>query len=310
MRVIVTGGTGFVGRALVAVLVRRGHEVVVPTRAPARAGALFGGSAAVAGWDGCDPGPLAALMERGRDTAVVNLAGENIGQGRWTEARKRRILESRVLAGSAVAQAARIAAAPPGVVVQASAVGYYGPRASANGRLLDESDPPGPGFLAGVCRDWEESVAGVTRFGTRLAVARLGLVLGRGGGLLQKFLPPFRAFVGGPLGGGGQWMSWVHRADVAAALALLLEDGRASGAYNLCAPRAETMTGLCRALGRAMGRPSWLPVPAFALRLALGAEMADETVLASQRAAPARLLELGYEHTHPELAGALAACLG
>lgn len=310
MRVVVTGGTGFVGRALVAGLLRRGHEVAVPTRNPRRAEAQLGGSVTAVPWDGCDPRPLAALMEAGRESAVVNLAGENIGAGRWTEARKRRILESRVLAGRAVVEAARIAAGPPVAVVQASAVGWYGPRASEDGRVLTEDKPRGPGFLAEVCEAWEASAEGLDALGVRHATARLGIVLGRGGGVLEKFLPPFRAYVGGRLGGGGQWVSWVHRDDAAGALAFLLEDDRARGVFNVCAPVAVTMSDFCRELGRAAHRPSWLPVPAFALKLALGAEMAEETVLASQRAAPARLLESGYEFQKPGLAGAFAACLG
>ncbi|WP_028587245.1 TIGR01777 family oxidoreductase [Desulfocurvus vexinensis] len=309
MRVVVTGGTGFIGRTLVGALVARGDAVGVPTRDPARARALLGPAVAAVAWNGRDPEPLARLLAGPRPCAVVNLAGEPIAAGRWTFARKARILESRVLAGRAVAEAASMAEAPPAVVVQGSAVGYYGPRASRSGDVLGESRPCGPGFLAEVCRQWEASSEAVEGLGTRRVVIRTGLVLGPGGGMLARMLPAFRLFLGGPLGGGGQWLPWVHLADVVGAVLWLLDDASASGPYNLCAPKAATMAGFCRELGKAMGRPSWLAVPSPVLALLLGAEMARETVLASQRAAPLRLDAGGYHFVLPDLGQALAACL-
>ncbi|MCK9240269.1 TIGR01777 family oxidoreductase [Desulfocurvus sp.] len=309
MRVVVTGATGFIGRALVAGLLARGDGVGAPTRDPARARALLGPAVDAAAWDGRDPEPLARLLSGPGPCAVVNLAGENIAAGRWTPERRARILESRVLAGRAVAEAARMVDCPPAVVVQASAVGYYGPRASERGDVLGEGRPCGPGFLAEVCRQWEASSEPVEGLGTRRAVARLGVVLGPGGGLLGRLVPLFRLFLGGPAGGGGQWLSWVHRADATGAIVWLLDNASAHGVYNLCAPKAVTMAAFCRELGRALGRPSWLPVPGAALRLLLGAEMARETALASQRAAPLRLDAEGYRFIRPELREALAACL-
>jgi len=310
MRVVVTGGTGFIGRGLVTELLRRGYSVAVPSREPRRVEELFRGSVTAVAWDGCDPTPLAELMSTGEETAVVNLAGENIASGRWTEARKRRIRDSRVLAGRAVVEAARFAQAPPRVVVQASAVGYYGPQASQDGMMLGEGQSAGTGFLACVCEAWEAASQEVERFGVRRVVVRLGLVLGRTGGVLDKFVPPFRMYVGGPLGSGKQWLPWVHRDDVAGAIAMLIADEGAQGIYNLCAPEPVTMSRFCHELGRVMHRPSWLPVPAVALRLLLGAEMGRETVLASQRAIPERLLAEGYVFQKSELTGALRACLG
>lgn len=310
MRIFITGGMGFIGRELAAVLTRRGHEVVCTSRSPRRTGEAAPGTVRILGWNGVDPDVLAGEFDAAPDAVgVVNLAGENIGR-RWTPQRKQRILSSRVDAAKAVAEAVRRARRAPRVVVQGSAVGFYGPRASGGGELLDEGAPRGGGFLAEVCARWEAAAAPVAKAGVRLAVARTGLVVGPGGGVLDKFMGPFKAFVGGPLGGGGQWLPWIHLADEAGALAWLVENDGAAGAYNLCAPEPVTMRAFCSALGRAMGRPSWLPVPAVALWAGLGREMADETVLASQRAVPGRLLDEGYAFVLPGLDDALADAVG
>lgn len=310
MRIVITGGTGFIGRALAVRLVALGHEVTVASRSRERSASLFGGMVRGLAWDGVAPGPLAACLDAGQEEAVVvNLAGENIASGRWTSEKRRLILDSRVRAGRAVAEAAGLAERPPAALVQGSAVGFYGARASAGGRLVTERTPRGEGFLAEVCEQWEASVASVADLGVRLAVARTGVVLGPGGGMLARLAAPFRAFAGGPPGGGGQWVPWVHLDDEVGALAWLAENSAASGAYNICAPEAATMRALCAALGRALGRPSWLPVPAALLRLALGRAMAEETVLASQRAVPERLLAEGYAFERPRLDDALSAAL-
>jgi uncharacterized protein (TIGR01777 family) len=309
MRVIVTGGTGFIGRALAALLLARGHEVAAPTRSPAKAGRLFAGRVLAPAWDGSDPGPLAELLDSAPGPcALVNLAGENIAGGRWTVRRRADILVSRLAAGRACSAATRLAARPPVALVQGSAVGYYGVRPSAHGEVLDESAPSGDGFLAEVCREWEASSAGVEEAGVRRAVVRTGVVLGPGGGALEKMLPPFRYFLGGPPGGGGQWVSWVALADAAAALAFLVEHASASGPFNLAAPAACSMSELCAALGAALRRPSWLPVPAALLRLGLG-RLAEETILASQRVVPARMLALGFGFGYPVLTEAVALAL-
>jgi uncharacterized protein (TIGR01777 family) len=238
--------------------------------------------------------------------AVVNLVGEPIAAGRWTAARKALILDSRVKAAQAVVSAMKLARARPEALLQGSAVGWYGPRGDEK---LDEGSGPGKGFLADTAGKWEEAAKGATALGVRLALLRTGIVLDKGGGALEKFLPPFRLFLGGPLGSGAQWMPWIHRRDMAGAILHLLDNAHLSGPFNLAAPGSVTMKDFCAALGRAMGRPSLLPVPGFALKLLMGAEMAEELVLSGQRAEPGKLLQSGYRFRHPDLDSALAACL-
>ncbi|MCM0755731.1 TIGR01777 family oxidoreductase [Desulfovibrio aminophilus] len=299
MRVFIAGGSGFIGTALCRALVRAGHAPVVLTRGTPRA--LPPGVSAV-GWNGRDGEGWAHLLER--DSAVVNLAGENIAAGRWTPERKERILQSRLDAGRAVADAVSRAPEAPRVLVQASAVGWYGPRGP---ELLDESAAPGQGFLAEVCRRWEESSAAVEALGTRRCVIRTGLVLGPGGAL-ARMLPAFRFFLGGPLGDGRQGVSWIHLDDEAQAIRFLIETEDCSGPYNLTAPDPVDSRAFAKALGRALGRPSRLPAPAFALRLLLG-EMASEVLLSGQFVRPTRLLSAGYRFQRPDIDGALRASL-
>ena len=299
MRVFIAGGSGFIGTALCRALIRSGHSPVVLTRGTPRA--LPPGVSAV-GWNGRDGEGWAHLLER--DSAVVNLAGENIAAGRWTPERKERILRSRLAAGQAVAEAVARAPEAPRVLVQASAVGWYGPRGP---ELLDESAASGQGFLAEVCRRWEESSAAVEAGGTRRCVLRTGLVLGPGGAL-TRMLPPFRFFLGGPLGDGRQGVSWIHLDDEAQAIRFLIENEDCSGPYNLTAPDPVDSRTFAKALGRALGRPSWLPAPGAALRLLLG-EMASEVLLSGQFVRPTRLLAAGYRFLRPDLDGALRASL-
>ena len=301
MRVVITGGSGLVGRALVDELVGHGHAPVVLSRRPEAVEGLPAGAQA-AGWSGDDPEALARTLD-GAD-AVVHLAGASIADGRWTAARKRAILESRTQTSATVAEAIGRAGAKPRVLVQASAVGYYGP---GGDRLLTESSPPGDDFLARVCVAWEEASAGVAEHGVRRAVARTGVVLATDGGALPKMMLPFKLFAGGPAGSGSQWMPWIHIADEAAALRFLLEHDAASGPFNLTAPEPLTNRDFSRELGRAMGRPSLLPAPAFALKLALG-EMST-VVLDGQRAVPQRLLEAGFSFRFETAAAALSDLL-
>jgi uncharacterized protein (TIGR01777 family) len=232
--------------------------------------------------------------------AVVHLAGENIAAGRWTDARKRRIRESRVKSSRAVAEAIEEAADKPRVLLQGSAVGYYGPRGD---EVVSEEEPPGEDFLARVCVEWEASTAGVESLGVRRAVLRTGVVLSTEGGALPKMLLPFRLFAGGPVGSGRQCFPWIHIADEVGAIRFLLENDRASGPFNLTAPEPITNRQFSRVLGEVLHRPSLLPAPAFALRLALG-EMAD-MLLNGQRAVPSQLQELGYTFRFPEAEAAL-----
>lgn len=298
MRVIVLGGTGFIGRALCLELVDRGHEVVVPSRSPAKVGRAFGGRVAGAAFDGLSGQGLAALLDR--ESAVVNLVGENIAAGRWTLEKKRRILDSRLDAGKAVVEAVDRAAVRPKVLVQGSAVGFYGPRGDEE---VLEDQPAGAGFLADVTERWEASTRAVEDMGVRRAVVRTAMVLGPGGAL-ERMLPAFRMGLGGPLGSGRQHVSWIHLRDEVGAIRHLIEDPEAGGPYNLAAPHPATSRAFAAALGQALRRPAVLPAPAFALKLLFG-EMAEQVLLSGQRAVPARLLASGYLFAFPELAAAL-----
>ncbi len=300
MRVLITGGTGLIGSALARDLVAAGHEVVVLTRDPTRATGLPPGVTA-AGWDARTAdgwGHLAA------GAAIVNLAGESIAGGRWTAERKRRIRDSRVRAGEAVLAAIRGASPRPRALLQASAVGYYGPRGD---EPVDESAPPGNDFLARVCVDWEAATAEAETLGVRRCVLRTGLVLARDGGALPKMLLPFRMFAGGPVGGGRQQLPWIHLADEVGAICFLLERDDARGPFNLTAPEPVSNREFARIAGRVLRRPSFFPGPAAAMRLVLG-EMAD-ILLTGQRAVPKRLRELGYRFRFPALEPALADLL-
>jgi uncharacterized protein (TIGR01777 family) len=274
MRVIVTGGSGLIGGAVAAELASE-HEVVVLTRDPARV-QLPAGARAVH-WDGRTPAGWGSLLDG--ETAIVHLAGESIAAGRWTRAQKERIRASRVDSGRAVAAAIRGAAVKPRVLLQGSAVGYYGPRGD---EVVTEHAEAGEGFLAAVCKEWEASTAEVEALGVRRAVLRTGLVLAKEGGALPRMALPFRLLGGGPLGDGRQWMPWIHKADEVGAIRFLLTNEDAAGPFNLTAPRPLTNRDFSRALGKALHRPSLLPAPGPALRLVLG-EMA-EILLTGQRA--------------------------
>jgi hypothetical protein len=313
MRTIILGGTGFIGSALARLLVARGSEVIVPSRRPEKVPAVLGMGAphariVGAPFDGKTGEGWAQFITP--ETAIVNLAGENIAAGRWTEEAKRRIEGSRLAAGAAVMDALQRAQARPAVLVQASAVGYYG----ARGRepvpeIGEEGQPAGPGsnFLAGVASRWEASTQGAEQMGVRRVVVRTSMVLGRGGAL-EKMLPPFRWGLGGPLGGGRQMVPFIHLDDEVGAILFLMERMECAGPYNLAAPEAVDSRGFARALGKALGRPAFLPAPALALRLLLG-QMAEEVLLSGVNAVPARLLAAGYRFRYPTLAQALEAAL-
>lgn len=300
MRVIITGGTGLIGSALARDLGAAGYDTVVLTRDVGRVGPLPAGVWA-AQWDGRTAEGLKPLLD-GR-TAVVHLAGESIASGRWTAEKKRRIRDSRVASGRAVLQAIRDAREKPRVLLQGSAVGYYGPRGD---EAVREDAPPGSDFLADVCREWEASTAEAEELGVRRAVLRTGIVLARAGGALPRMAMPFRLGIGGPVGNGRQWFPWIHLDDEVGAIRFLLErevPGDARGPFNLTAPNPVTNLELSQRLGKVLFRPSFLPVPGFALRFAFG-ELAD-TLLQGQRAVPSRLQELGYAFRYPDLEPAL-----
>jgi hypothetical protein len=237
--------------------------------------------------------------------ALVNLAGDSLARGRWTRAKKERILTSRLLPGAALVEAVRAARTKPCVFVQASAVGFYGNAGEAE---LDESSPAGTGFLAAVVGDWEASTAEVEALGVRRAVIRSGLVLGRSGGVWPSLIRPLRLFAGGPLGSGRQWFSWISLDDEVRAIRFLIEHEGLAGSFDLTAPRPLRQSELCRIAGRALRRPCWIPAPAFLLRLLFGAK-AGETLLVSQRVLPRRLAAAGFEFRYPDAASAVAALL-
>ncbi len=302
MRVVIAGGTGFIGRALARSLVRDGHEVVILSRtAPARAprdGVSF------ARFDGKSGEGFASHLDGA--WALVNLIGENVASGRWTATRKRRIVESRLGAGRACMDALGRVSRLPEVLVQASATGFYGDRGDA---AVDEGAPRGRGFLAELAERWEASTAGAEALGVRRVVARSAVVLGRGGGALPRMLAPYRFFVGGPIGSGRQYFPWIHLDDEVRAIRLLMERPDASGPYNLAAPVPVTQDGLAAAMGRALGRPAWLRVPGWLLRLTLG-EMARELLLGGALVVPRRLAALGFSFRFESLDAALADILG
>lgn len=284
--VLITGGAGFLGRPLAAELVAGGYEVVVLSRDPRRVSGLASG-VGVERWDGSTAQGWGGLADGA--FGIVNLAGDNIGAGRWTPAKKRRIRDSRLRAGAAVVAAVSAARRKPSVLVQASAVGYYGNRGD---EMLSEASPPGQGFLADTCLAWEASTAAVEELGVRRAVARTGIVLSLSGGALPKLVLPYRLLAGGPMGDGRQWMPWIHLADEIAGLRFLLERDGARGPFDLTAPQPLTNAEFGATVGAVLHRPSRLRVPAFALRGLLG-EMSD-LVLDGQRALPTRLLDLGF----------------
>jgi uncharacterized protein (TIGR01777 family) len=297
MRVLITGATGLIGRALCAALLERGDEATALTR---QAGAdLPRGVAPVVG----DPAVSGPWLEAlGRADAVVHLAGESVAGGRWTAERKARITASRLDSTKLVAGA--IATGGPRVLVQGSAVGFYGDRGEER---LDETSAPGRGFLADLAVRWEEAAAPAAAR-ARVVLVRTGIVLARQGGALPQLARPFKLFAGGPLGDGTAWQPWIHLVDQVGLLLLALDDPRASGPLNAVAPGSVQQAELARTLARVLHRPNLFPVPGVALKLAVG-EMA-EVLLASQRVVPARAEALGYRFRFPSLGPALEDLLG
>lgn len=293
-RVAVTGASGMIGQALCARLAADGWAVTRLVR-----GAAGDGEAR---WSP-DDGALDPSVD-GVD-AVVHLAGESIAGGRWSPERKARIRDSRSVGTRRLCEGLAGLRRPPAVLVSASAIGIYGDRGD---EVLTEASAPGEGFLAEVCRGWEEAAAPARDAGVRVVHLRIGIVLDAAGGALKAMLTPFRLGVGGRLGSGAQWVSWVSLHDVTGAAAHVLASDL-SGPVNAVGPSPVTNAELTRALASALHRPALVPAPAFALRMAMGREMADELLLASARVRPARLVEAGYAFRHPTLESALAAAL-
>ncbi len=288
MKIIITGATGFIGKALSNHLVEAGYEVIALSRSAKKASEVFGQGITVAEWDGKTAKGWAAQVEGAY--AIINLTGENIGAGRWTREKKQSILESRLNAGKAVVEAVRQVQKKPNVVIQASAIGYYGSRLDD---IVDETSSPGKGFLPDVAQSWEACSEEVESSGVRRIIIRTGIVLGKEGGAFPRLLLPFRLFAGGPLGSGNQWFSWIHLEDEVKAIRFLMEKEGLQGVFNLTAPEHLRQKDFCKILGKVLKRPCWLKVPSFMLHLLMG-EMAEELLLTGQRVAPIRLLEAGF----------------
>jgi uncharacterized protein (TIGR01777 family) len=297
MQIAVTGASGLVGTALTAFLSTAGHRVRPVVRREAR-------DPGEIGWDP-EAGRTDPADWRGVD-AVVNLAGESIASGRWSAARKERIRDSRVRGTRLLAETIEAMDAPPRVLVNASAIGFYGDRGD---EVVDETSARGQGFLADVCEEWEEATRPAVEAGVRVVLPRIGVVLSARGGALRKTLLPFRLGLGGRLGPGTQWWSWIHLDDLVGVVARALHDERLEGPVNAVAPEPVTNADFTRVLGRVLRRPTLLPAPAPVLRLAAG-EVADALLLSSTAVRPARLLEAEFEFLHADLEQALRFELG
>lgn len=297
MKIVVTGATGFIGNALCESLIGEGHQLVLLVRNPEKAKEAFPRAHVIA-WE-ASGAPPAAVLEGAH--AVVHLAGESIAAGRWTKKRRKAIRDSRVMGTRYLVDALALCLHRPGVLVSSSAVGYYGDQRD---EILDESSPPGSDFLASVCKEWEAEATRADSLGIRVVQIRTGLVLSPKGGALPRMLPPFKAFVGGPVGNGRQWMSWIHLEDEVGAIRHVIDNESMRGPVNCTAPHPVSNREFSRTLGKVLKRPAFMPVPAFVLRLVLG-EMAQGLLLQGQRVLPRRLEASGYSFRFPRLTEAL-----
>jgi uncharacterized protein (TIGR01777 family) len=302
MKVAITGATGFVGSRLVERLQVEGHQVLVLTRNPATAQKVFSQSSfpnlEITAYKPTESGSWQEVIA-GCD-GVVNLAGEPIAEERWTPERKQEILKSRQLGTQKIVEAIAKANPKPSVLVNASAIGYYGTSETAT---FDETSPAGEDFLAQVCQAWEAEAQKVTEIGVRLVILRLGIVLGMGGAI-AKMITPFKLFAGGPIGSGRQWFSWIHRDDLVNLILQALNRPDIEGVLNATAPNPVRMTQLAQTMGQVLNRPSWLPVPSFALETLLGD--GAMVVLEGQQVLPKRTLDYGFDYQYPTVKQALA----
>lgn len=300
MNIVIAGGTGFIGGALTEALIARGDKPTLLTRDPEAAEARWGARAAVALWDGRTAEDWTKAVD-GAD-AVVNLAGASVAGGRWTPARKLLLIKSRLDSTRALVSAVSLAGKRPRVFINASAAGYYGE--APEGPVV-ETSPQGRDFLAALCGQWEREALAAEPLGLRVVLPRFGVVLGKDGGALPRMALPFKLFAGGRLGSGRQGFPWIHRDDAVDGLLFALDREELSGPVNFAAPGTADNREFCAALGRALGRPSWAPAPAIALKLALG-EMAG-MLLGGQFVKPKKLLDAGYKFKYETADAALAA---
>ena len=301
MKILIAGGSGFIGTSLIRKLIASDHTVVSLTRQRGRIHPHHG--LTVIHWDARSSGEWTRLLD-GCD-AVVNLAGENIGGKRWSESQKKKLVESRLKSTTAIVQAIGQAKKKPSVLVSASAVGFYGDVPEGD---VFEDRAAGTDFLASLCAQWESEAMKARDSGVRVVAIRTGIVLEKSGGALQKMLVPFRLFAGGPLGSGRQWFPWIHFEDELRAIQFAIENSSLSGPVNLSAPNPVTMKDFCSALGRALHRPSWAPVPGFVLKIVVG-EMAEPLLLGGQRALPKKLSLAGFQFKFDTVEAALGDIL-
>ena len=302
MKIVIAGGSGFLGSALSRALTRDGHDVIILTRRAASNATSAPRVSSVQWTPDGTAGAWAGTID-GADI-VVNLAGESSAAKRWSAAQKQKLRDSRLMATRSLTSAIRHAARRPAAFISGSAVGYYGDRGD---ETLTETSPPGTDFLADLAKDWEAAADEASPL-TRVVLVRTGIVLDRTGGALPKMLPPFQMFVGGPLGTGRQYMPWIHKEDWVRMVSWMMTTEGARGAFNATSPTPVTNAEFSKALGQALKRPSVLPAPAFALRIALG-EMADALLLSGQRALPVRATDLGFTFRYSNIDEALASVL-
>ncbi len=305
MKVAVTGGTGFVGSRLVEQLEAEGHGTVLLTRDPKSARQQFPievyKNVTIVAYDPSVSGDWQVSLS-GCD-AVVNLAGEPISESRWNPQRKKALMDSRVVTTQKIVEAIAAAAVKPKVLVSTSAIGFYG---TSQTGVFDELSQGGEDYLSEICKNWEAAAEGVKSTGSRLVILRMGIVLGMGGAI-AKMLTPFKLFAGGPIGTGRQWFSWIHRDDAVALILQALKQESMTGVYNATAPNPVTMRELCNHMGKVLGRPSWLPVPAIALEALLGE--GAMLVLEGQKVLPTRTLETGFKFAYTNVGEALKQVL-
>jgi hypothetical protein len=296
MKILISGGTGLIGKALIKNLIKTGDQVLVLTRS--KDGREDSDSKKYIEWDARSSEPLIPFLKD--INAVINLAGDNIGNGNWTKAKKERIISSRVQAGNALSKAIIDSGDKPDVFIQASAVGYYG---SSLDETFDESSPNGKGFQADVAQKWENSSGVLDAVGIRRVIIRMGIVLDAKSGALPLMVLPFKLFAGGPLGSGRQYVSWIHLQDDVRAIDFVMRNPKLSGAVNLTAPTSYPNKDFGKVVGKVLRRPYWFPVPAFGLKLVLGEK--SELVLDGQNVYPRKLLEHGFQFKYPDLESAL-----
>lgn len=302
MRLIITGVTGLIGKNLATTL-SHDYDIIGLTRNPGKAQAHFSDDIKLIRWDGKTPDNWQNYLQG--DYALINLAGEPIAGGRWTQKQKEKIINSRIEAAQALTKAIESADIPPKVVIQASATGFYGQHPEQE---FTEESSPGSGFLSEATQKWEEAANQIKEKNIRMPVVRTGVVLSMESGALPQLLMPFRFYAGGYIGSGKQWVSWIHIRDEIKAIKFLLENENADGIYNLTAPQPVTMKTLARTAGKTLGKPSWTKAPAFILETFMG-DMAKEMLTHGSKVMPQRLLNEGFHFDYPELNQALSNLL-